>query len=249
MNAPVRPSPLFLGLVAITVVGGVLATQDNTTALTVGVILIVLGGWVVSLCLHEFGHALAAYRGGDLSVRAKGYLSLDPRRYTDPVVSIVLPLVFVLVGGIPLPGGAVWVNHRALRSRRIESLVSLSGPLANLVLGAALSVAVEKIPMPLGLASGLAYLAFLQVIAFVLNVLPIPGLDGYGAIEPWLSAPAQRFGDRARPWAPIVLFLLVIGVPTIGELFFEVTGWLYNVVGGSDMLAFVGQSTFRFWAR
>src|ERR1700741_2320636 len=67
----------------------------------------VLAGWVVSLCLHEFGHALAAFLCGDRSVRDKGYLTLDPLRYTDLQFSIFWPLVFLAMGGIGLPGGAV----------------------------------------------------------------------------------------------------------------------------------------------
>lgn len=241
MNSPIRVSPLFLALIGATVVGGVLATFDSMATRTAGLFLIVLGGWATSLCLHEFGHAFVAYRGGDLSVRSKGYLTLDPRRYTDPVLSIVLPLIFVLIGGIPLPGGAVWINHHALRSRRRESMVSLAGPLTNLLLGLVLSVAVATVRMPLGLASGLSYLAFLQVIAFVLNVLPIPGLDGYGAIEPWLSPSAQRLGDRARPWAPLVLFVLIIAVPTVAILFFHLAALVYAAVGGDPTLAFLGR--------
>ena len=73
--------------------------------LTTGIVLLVLAGWAVSLCLHEFGHAYTAYRGGDRSVRAKGYLTLDIRRYADLGLSLVLPVFFLLLGGIPLPGG------------------------------------------------------------------------------------------------------------------------------------------------
>ncbi|MGP4021136.1 site-2 protease family protein [Saccharopolyspora sp. 5N708] len=244
-NSAARISPLFLALVGLTVLGGVLATLDNNATRITGVVLIVLGGWATSLCLHEFGHAIIAYRGGDWSVRSKGYLTLDPRRYTDPVLSIVLPLIFVALGGIPLPGGAVWINHHALRSRRIESMVSLAGPLTNLVLGLLIATAVALVPMPIGLSSGLSYLAFLQVIAFVLNILPIPGLDGYGAIEPWLSGPAQRFGAKARPWAPLVLFLLLIGVPFVGEAFFGLAYFVFDLVGGDPGLGYLGQSMFR----
>jgi Zn-dependent protease len=63
-------------------------------------VLLVLGGSAASLCLHEFGHALLAYRGGDRSVRAKGYLTLDIRRYTDPVFSLLLPLLLLAAGGV-----------------------------------------------------------------------------------------------------------------------------------------------------
>nr|WP_246330771.1 site-2 protease family protein [Saccharopolyspora hordei] len=229
----------------MTALGGVLATVDTELALTTGVLLLVLGGWALSLCLHEFGHAVTAYRGGDLSVRSKGYLTLDPRHYTDPVLSIVLPLVFVAIGGIPLPGGAVWINHHALRSRRTESMVSLAGPLTNLVLGMLIVAAVSVVPMAPGLAAGLSYLAFLQVIAFVLNVLPVPGLDGYGAIEPYLSGPARRFGEKARPWAPLVLFLLLLGVPVVGRLFFELAYFVFDLVGGDTNLTALGQAVFR----
>lgn len=245
-KSAVRVSPLFLGLVGLTVLGGVLATLENNAAQVGGVVLIVLGGWASSLCLHEFGHAITAFRGGDWSVRAKGYLTLDPRRYTDPVLSIVLPLLFVALGGIPLPGGAVWINHHALRSRRTESMVSLAGPLTNLVLGLLISIAVAVVPtMPTALSAGLSYLAFLQVIAFVLNILPIPGLDGYGAIEPWLSGPARQFGEKARPWAPLVLFLLLIGVPFVGRAFFGLAYFVFGLAGGDALQALVGQGMFR----
>ena len=79
-----RVSPWFLALLAVTVLGGFLAASATTRpVLTTGIVLLVLAGWAVSLCLHEFGHAYTAYRGGDRSVRAKGYLTLDIRRYAD----------------------------------------------------------------------------------------------------------------------------------------------------------------------
>ncbi|GAA2339269.1 site-2 protease family protein [Saccharopolyspora halophila] len=245
MSSALRISPLFLGMIAVTVFGGVLTTMTNQVALTAGVVLVVLGGWAVSLCLHEFGHAITAYRGGDWTVREKGYLTLDPRRYTDPVLSIVLPLIFVAIGGIPLPGGAVWINHAALRTRRTESMVSLAGPSTNLIAGMLLAGAIALIPMPIGLAAALSYLAFLQVIAFVLNILPIPGLDGYGVIEPWLSHPARRFGEKARPWAPLALFVVLIGIPVVGRLFFSFAYFVFDVLGGDPTLTSFGNSLFR----
>lgn len=247
MNPAVRVSPIFLGLLALTGLGCALAAVDNQPVRITGVVLIIIGGWASSLCLHEFGHAVTAYRGGDREVRLKGYLTLDPRRYTDPVLSIVLPLLFVALGGIPLPGGAVWINHAALRDRRTESLVSAAGPLANLAIGLVLSLIVIFVPMPWGTAAGLSYLAFLQVIAFVLNILPIPGLDGYGLWEPWLSPQARRLGMRARPWAPLILVAAIFFLPGVGTLFFQGAFALYSLVGGEDVLAITGMELFRFW--
>jgi Zn-dependent protease len=253
----IRPSPIFIGIVAVAVVGGVLTTLSSRAAVEGGTLLLVLGGWGTSLCLHEFGHAMVAYKGGDLSVRDKGYLTLDIRRYTDPVFSIVLPLLLLAFGGIPLPGGAVWVNHYALRSRRVDSMVSLAGPLSNLALGIVLTQIIRVIPTSLNglltgtgsiaLAAGLSYLALLQILAFILNILPIPGMDGWGAIEPWLSQEAKRFGAMVRPWAPLVLFVLLIGVQSVNSAFFGLTDHIFDGVGGSTLLADFGQNNFLFW--
>ena len=215
--------------------------------LTTGIVLLVLGGWAVSLCLHEFGHAVVAYRGGDRSVRSKGYLTLDIRRYTDVGLSFVLPIVILLVGGIPLPGGAVWINHGAIRSKGARSLVSLAGPATNLVIGAILTAVVAMVQMPIGLAIGLSCLAFIQVIAFVLNIIPIPGLDGFGVLEPFLPLSARRIAAQVRPWAPLVLFLLIIGVPGVSTAFFQAGGTVFAAVGGDAELAFTGYSELLFW--
>ncbi|SDN44235.1 site-2 protease family protein [Allokutzneria albata] len=243
----VRPSPLFLLILAITVVGCFLSTVDNKVVMTIGIVLTVLGGWTASLCLHEFGHAIFAYRGGDHSVVFKGYLTLDPRRYTDPVLSLLLPLLFLAIGGVPLPGGAVWVNRHALRNKGAESAVSLAGPLANLGIGILLVLAVAITQPAVGLAAALSYLALLQVMAFVLNILPVPGLDGYGAIEPYLPYRYQEMGAKARQWAPLVLFAVLIGIPAINTAFHSVSGGLLELVGGNSDAAYTGQYLFMFW--
>lgn len=242
-------------LVAASVGGAVLAVlgtvqwieTGSSVALTTGVVLLVLGGWAVSLCLHEYGHAAVAYRGGDHSVREKGYLTLDIRRYTDVGLSIVLPVIILLVGGIPLPGGAVWINHGAIRSRGTRSLVSFAGPAVNLAIGVLLTAAVAFVPMPGGLAIGLSCLALIQVIAFVLNILPVPGLDGFGILEPYLSDPAARLAARVRPWAPIALFVLIIAVPGVAPVFFALSYAVFGAVGGDVTAAQLGFRELFFW--
>lgn len=240
-------SPIFVILIAVTVGGGVLCTLSGRVALTAGVILLVLGGWAVSLCLHEFGHAAVAYRGGDTSVADKGYLTLDIRRYADPALSFAVPLILLLIGGIPLPGGAVWINNWAIRTRFARSLVSLAGPLVNLLLGAALAVATAALSMPDGLLIGLSYLGLVQLLAFVLNILPVPGLDGFGVIEPYLSRPAQEFGAKVRGWAPLVLFLVIVSVSGASALLYDAGSTIFTGLGGNDDAARNGYSAFTFW--
>ncbi len=250
-----RPSKLFYLILAVTAAGGTLAafadpitrSLERAPLGTLGVFVLVIGGWALSLTLHEFGHALVAYRGGDHEVASKGYLTMDIRRYTDPVLSLVLPLIILAIGGIPLPGGAVWINRGALHSRTVASWVSLAGPLSNLALGILLTIVVALVQMPLGLLVGLSYLASLQILAFVINILPVPGLDGYGAIEPYLSPQAREFGMKARPWAPLVLFALIIGLPGVAETLWAATDFVFGAIGGDEYAADVGQYVFMFW--
>lgn len=241
------PSPLFLLLVAVTVASGALAALTTGIARTAGIVLLVLGGWTVALCLHEFGHALTAYRGGDRSVRAKGYLTLDIRHYTDPVNSLLLPLVLLAFGGIPLPGGAVWINRAMLRSRAVASAVSLAGPLTNLALGVLLITVVGLSGPPDGLAKGLSFLALVQVLAFVLNILPVPGLDGFGVVEPYLPVQTRQFAGSVGPYAILAFFLLIIAVPAVGNALFSAGFTLLATLGGDPQEAYDGLREFLFW--
>jgi len=160
--------------------------------------VVVLVGWIFSLCLHEFAHAAVAYAGGDTSVREKGYLTFNPLRYVDPVASIFIPLLFLLLGGIGLPGGAVYINQARLRSRYWVTLVSLAGPAANLLLAVLLGLVLKFGVAPPNAAPALAFLGLLQVTALILNLLPIPPLDGYRAISPFLPLPLRFVFNRGR---------------------------------------------------
>jgi Zn-dependent protease len=109
--------------------------------------LIILLGWVFSLCLHEFAHAFVAYQGGDYTVRDKGYLTFNPLKYTHPVYSLVLPLLILMMGGIGLPGGAVYIERGRLRTKGWMTAVSLAGPAANALLAVVLGLVLRSVPV------------------------------------------------------------------------------------------------------
>jgi len=240
-------SPFFLLLLGATTVGAVLAAVGTGPVLVAGIVLVVLGGWAVSLCLHEFAHALVAHRSGDLSVRARGYLTLDIRRYTNVALTLVLPVLFLLLGGIPLPGGAVLIDHGAIRSRAARSLVSFAGPAVNFILGLVLVLVVAGVPMPIGLAAALSCLALIQVLAFVLNILPVPGLDGFGVLEPYLSPGARLLAAKVAPWAPLVLLVVLLGLPGASAVLFGIGDVLFGLIGGDGRLANAGYAELLFW--
>ncbi|MFL6109982.1 MAG: site-2 protease family protein, partial [Catenulispora sp.] len=135
-------SPIFLALIAGFIASGI-ALWRGFGSDRAGVFIFVLCGWLISLCLHEFMHAAAAYWGGDHTVANKGYLRLDPRVYGHPVLTFVLPLFFLLIGGLPLPGGAVAIESHRLRGKWKDSLVSAAGPAVNVVFSAVLLIVLD----------------------------------------------------------------------------------------------------------
>jgi Zn-dependent protease len=242
----------FLGLVGALLGSGaaMIAFPDYARW---GVFPLVLAGWLVSLCLHEFGHAIVAYHSGDRSVRAKGYLTLDLLRYTHWQYSIVLPLAFLALGGIGLPGGAVYVKTRALRSRLHRSLVSAGGPAATLavlatllaILGTAGSGSTLLDTTP-ALYEALAFLAFLQLTALIFNLLPVPGLDGWGILDPWLPRKVRERGWRAAGIAPLLLILLLF-LPPVNRAFWNGVYALSGIIGLESWAIAVGRALFEFW--
>ena len=210
--------------------------------------IVVLSGWIFTLSLHEFSHALVAYRGGDYTVRDKGYLTFNPLKYTHPVFSILLPLLFLLLGGIGLPGGAVYIETWRLYSRKWETAVSLAGPVSNLFLAFLLGIVLSFAPSsPSGIWPGLAFLALLQVTAAVFNLLPIPPFDGYGAIKPHLApewrARMDAFGQVSM-WLVLAVFWYL---PVVSNLFWQLVGFIARLAGIPLDLAILGQSQFVFW--
>lgn len=179
-------------------------------------------GWVLTVAFHEFAHGFVAHLGGDHTIRERGGLTLNPLKYVDPVMTIVLPLFFMLQGGVPLPGGATYVRTDLLRSAAWRSAMSLAGPASNFLVLVFLLLLLHP---KLGLFDGgepieqwserhlfVAALALLQAISVVLNLLPIPPLDGYNAIAPLLPPTITRpLRNPMLAYAClIVLFFLVM---------------------------------------
>lgn len=212
--------------------------------------LIVLVGWIFSLCLHEFSHALVAYYGGDTTVREKGYLTFNPLKYTHPVYSILLPVIFLLLGGIGLPGGAVYIETWRLRSRRWESAVSLAGPAANLVLAVILGISLHFAPVTSGgVWPGLAFLALVQVSAVVLNLIPVPPFDGYRALAPYLDPNLRRGIDSYANLVTLGVFFVLWYIPVVNNVFWKTVGWISVQLQIPLPLAVLGLSQFQFWRR
>lgn len=251
----IRPSAAFITLVVLLVGSGIgLMFAGGTMFVSALTVIFILSGWIASVCIHEFGHALAAYLGGDLSVRDSGYLTLDPARYTHPIFSILMPLLFLLLGGLGLPGGAVYINRRALRNRTWESIVSAAGPLGTALFGLLIiapfslffditTITAQSIPF----WSALAFLGFLQITALLFNLIPIPPLDGFGIAAPFLP---DEIADMIYRYSQLLflLFLMMMWQDTpISAGFWEQAFTLVDATGIPLYLVGYGIDAFMFW--
>lgn len=207
---------------------------------------VVLGGWVFSLCLHEFSHALVAYWGGDWTVREKGYLTFNPLKYTHPVYSLLLPLLFLVMGGIGLPGGAVYIETWRLRNEYWRSAMSLAGPMANLLVAFVLALVLNVTSIgATAIGPGLAFLAYLQIMAVVLNLIPVPPFDGYGVIEPFLPDGIRMQVAQVRGGFIWIVFLVLWFVPLAGRALGLVIITITGILGISPSLISAGLEQFR----
>jgi len=215
------------------------------------VFIFVLVGWIFSVCLHEFGHAIVAYKFGDYTVKEKGYLTMNPIHYTHPMTSIILPILFMLMGGIGLPGGAVYIEDALIHGKGRRALVSLAGPAMNCLFALLLCV-----PFWTGLVTAetrnlvptaLAMLISLQVSAVLFNLLPVPSLDGFRALSEWLPQEWKEFGWRHANIFMFALFALFWQVPLINAVFWGVVYLICDLLGIDSGLIEHGWDQFRFW--
>jgi hypothetical protein len=221
-------SPIFISLVLFTVAMACflyLGVGNNPRAF---LIAFVMGGWIVSVALHEFGHAITAFWGGDESVEHKGYLTLNPLKYSNPFLSIILPVLMLLMGGIGFPGGAVYINTQALKKPNYRSLVSAAGPLANLLCVILLALPFDNIPFSLFFWSA-----------------PDAFLNGFGILEPFLPRDLVGFSSFVRPFGFVILYLFVFVDSPISDVFWN-TVWIFTDLFSPNLAYYANEGLRMF---
>lgn len=235
----------FLGLtVAWLTAGAVLLEWPQYASLAT--FAFVLLGWIVSLCLHEYAHAATASAFGDHTITERGYLTLNPVHYFRGASSLILPVIALIMGGIALPGGAVLIRNDLVRQRWQRSVVALAGPVTTLICAfLAYAGALVSADTPL-LADALLLLAFFELMAFVLNILPVPGLDGFAAINPWL--PRALTSTIPPQVGGLIMVGLLLGVFFYGaHIIFPIMRAITDLFGIDLSPVGRGFERFRFW--
>ena len=193
--------------------------------------------------VHEFAHALAAYRLGDGTAKLFGRLTLNPIAHFDQVGGTMLVLS-VLITGFPFGFAQTPVNPRNLRGRHGDAIVAVAGPISNLLMAAVIAIPLRVLiadPTMLGashrdVVTVLFYIVQYSILLGLFNLIPIPPLDG-GAIL--LSYVSPRTAWQLRPFFAqygfILLILLIIplgGSSVIGRVLLPISDAIFQVLVG-----------------
>lgn len=179
---------------------------------------------ILAITLHEAAHGYVAMRFGDMTAYAAGRVSLNPIRHIDPVGTVVFPLALLAIAKLVGGGGILFgwakpvpVNFANLRHPKRDMLwVAAAGPLSNLAMAllwalalkAGLSPRAGDFGLPLALmgAAGI----FINVIFMVLNLLPLPPLDGGRMLVSLLPHRLARGLSRVEPYGFVILIVLLV---------------------------------------
>jgi Zn-dependent protease len=193
---------------------------------------------LVGFPVHEFAHALAAYRLGDSTAKLFGRLTLNPVAHFDPLGGILLAVSFIGSGfgfgwAKPTP-----VNPSNLAGgRRGEAMVAAAGPLSNLVLAAAAALPLRfilntnlatEVPELIILILGL--FVYINLVLMIFNLLPIPPLDGSKVLFAFLPP------RLAWQWRPVleqygfILLLLLFFLPPGNSIGGQILGPILNAI-------------------
>jgi Zn-dependent protease len=188
---------------------------------------------IVSVVIHELAHGLVAISQGDNTPKELGHMTINPVKHMGWAGIIALCLFGISWGSMP-------VNPQNFRFKRFSSvLVSLAGPLANLLLAVALlSTFVFVLPnLNLSESSIKIAAAFFQMgavfnmVLCLFNLLPIPPLDGFQAIGEFVPA-LKKFANNSN--LPFLFLILLFNIPgfwsSIYELASKVLGFLLGLM-------------------
>jgi Zn-dependent protease len=187
----------------------------------VRVALLSLIAFLVSVTVHEFGHAFMADRLGDRLPRAQGRVSLLPTRHADLIGTIVLPLLAAFNPGLPMLawGKPVQTNPQSyttrLPRRVAHMLVAAMGPLMNLALALAATALVVGLSragvLKLPLATAIVrYVVVLNLVLMFFNLIPLPPLDGASVIAGFLPERLQIIPQTLRRYGTLLFLVLFL---------------------------------------
>jgi len=192
-----------------------------------------------AITVHEVAHGWVALKLGDRTAMMLGRLTLNPIKHIDPVGTLLVPAIMLMVGGFvfgwakPVP--VTWENLR--NPKRDMTLVALAGPMANLLMvflwAGVMKIGILLINTLPSLAQPMVYMAvagvFINTILMVLNLIPLPPLDGGRIVTGLLPGPLSWKFSRIEPYGFLILLILFFS-HILGKLMWPVISIVISLV-------------------
>jgi Zn-dependent protease len=201
---------------------------------------------IISVALHEFGHAYMATRLGDDTPRRQGRVTLNPIAHIDPIGTLLLPILGATLGGGFGWGKPVqWQPHRIRRGIRMATatiLVSIAGPGMNLVLAFVTAIVhvvllwqqvIAPSPMsygiwpPVTIDNLLHFIVVTNFILFFFNLIPFPPLDGGHIATSFMPYRHRDRWNEIAKYGPFII-LAIVFIPKLAQIFVVPALWCAN---------------------
>lgn len=198
---------------------------------------------ILSVAVHEFGHAYVAHRLGDRLPESQGRVTLNPMAHADPIGTGLVPVVFLIMSkGMSIGfgwGKPVMVNplafSRTFQMRVAHMMVALAGPVMNIIFGTligithAILISTGTVEPYSTLSIAIEAAVLLNFVLFFFNLIPAHPLDGNAVLKglvprEWLPKlePLERYG--------IFILFAVVMIPQLQTLFVTPAYWLHDVL-------------------
>jgi Zn-dependent protease len=203
---------------------------------------------IPSVVLHEVSHGAVAQALGDDTAKRAGRLTLNPLRHIDPYGTILIPILLALttLGVIGWAKPVPWTRSRLRHPNNDSLVVTLVGPAVNIALAVVFALTYRfLVPFPDKLilssssllpgptwAQFIFVLGYVNVILAIMNLLPLPPLDGSVIVERWLPSHLRPGYERIRPFTMIIpIAFFVIYPEAFNRIFIPLLNEWSRVVG------------------